>query len=181
MPTALPTDLATSLTTEKKEEGQIDNLFAFLGDFNPTKRSAAFKGADVLAQMADELTADIDSMFDDRPRIVRPTAAPVLPGSKSSMAIRSLTQSRSSLAIKSLAQDTPTPSAEPANADSAPTHSSSESTSEKRKQSIEEGPAQEKTEVSLTIPPDIKVTLMITPTLSLEVDQFHAEVLGKHR
>ncbi|TPX61422.1 hypothetical protein SpCBS45565_g07261 [Spizellomyces sp. 'palustris'] len=68
-PSAMPTDLALSITpaAAKKEGGEIDNLFAFLGDFDPTKRTALIKGADVLAEMAAALTADIDSLFDEPP------------------------------------------------------------------------------------------------------------------
>ncbi|KAJ3022098.1 cytochrome c oxidase subunit 1 [Thoreauomyces humboldtii] len=51
--------------TKKKQSGEIDNLFAFLGDFDASKRSGVFRGADILAEMAAAITADIDSMFDE--------------------------------------------------------------------------------------------------------------------
>ncbi|KAJ3033378.1 cytochrome c oxidase subunit 1 [Rhizophlyctis rosea] len=43
----------------------FDNLFAFLGDFDPSLRVGAVKGAGELAKMAAGITADIDSMFDE--------------------------------------------------------------------------------------------------------------------
>ncbi|KAJ3289906.1 cytochrome c oxidase subunit 1, partial [Borealophlyctis nickersoniae] len=53
-------------------DAQFDNLFAFLGEFDPSKRVGTIRGADALAKMAAALTADIDAMFDD-PSLAAPT------------------------------------------------------------------------------------------------------------
>ncbi|TPX58441.1 hypothetical protein PhCBS80983_g03113 [Powellomyces hirtus] len=62
-----PTSEATTAVAVKKKQGggEIDNLFAFLGDFDASKRKGAFRGADMLAEMAAAITADIDSLFDE--------------------------------------------------------------------------------------------------------------------
>ncbi|KAI9102028.1 P-loop containing nucleoside triphosphate hydrolase protein [Phlyctochytrium arcticum] len=62
-PSATPSDLAMATSPTKKDGGDIDHLFAFLGDFDPSK---AIKGGEALVRMAAALTADIDALFDDR-------------------------------------------------------------------------------------------------------------------
>ncbi|RKO92668.1 P-loop containing nucleoside triphosphate hydrolase protein [Blyttiomyces helicus] len=59
-----------------KPRDEFDNLFAFLGDFDPSKRTGAIAGADALAEMAAALTADIDSMFDNAPAAPAPPPVP---------------------------------------------------------------------------------------------------------
>ncbi|KAJ3151270.1 cytochrome c oxidase subunit 1 [Geranomyces variabilis] len=55
----------TPTAAKKKQAGEIDNLFAFLGEFDASKRTGAFRGAEMLAEMAATITAEIDSLFDE--------------------------------------------------------------------------------------------------------------------
>ncbi|KAJ3153343.1 cytochrome c oxidase subunit 1 [Geranomyces michiganensis] len=55
----------TPTAAKKKQAGEIDDLFAFLGEFDATKRTGAFRGADMLAEMAATITAEIDALFDE--------------------------------------------------------------------------------------------------------------------
>jgi hypothetical protein len=48
-----------------KEESEVDNLFAFIGDFDPTLRTAQIEGADTLELMATNLFDEIDGLFEE--------------------------------------------------------------------------------------------------------------------
>lgn len=50
---------------KSKEESEVDNLFAFIGDFDPTLRMAQIEGADTLELMATNLFEEIDGLFED--------------------------------------------------------------------------------------------------------------------
>ena len=68
MPTVAAPMLSGVSEQQPKDDGEgVEDLFSFLGDFNEEKKkpSHALKGADLLANMADMLTSEIDSMFGD--------------------------------------------------------------------------------------------------------------------
>ncbi|KAJ3090132.1 cytochrome c oxidase subunit 1 [Quaeritorhiza haematococci] len=55
-----------------KEEGAVEDMFSFLGEFDPSKRKAQFKGSDALVRMALNLTSEIDALFNDIPAPAAP-------------------------------------------------------------------------------------------------------------
>jgi hypothetical protein len=50
---------------KSQEESEVDNLFAFIGDFDPTLRTAQMDGADTLALMANNLFDEIEGLFEE--------------------------------------------------------------------------------------------------------------------
>ncbi|TPX36113.1 hypothetical protein SmJEL517_g01598 [Synchytrium microbalum] len=78
VPVAAAPKLA-KMVEQPDDGGGVDDLFSFLGDFNNDKKKAApLKGAALLANMADMLTSEIDSMFDDGPP--KPSSQNMSPG-----------------------------------------------------------------------------------------------------
>ncbi|KAI9204657.1 P-loop containing nucleoside triphosphate hydrolase protein [Polychytrium aggregatum] len=68
-----------------EEAAPLDNLFSFLGDYDNAFAQSRIQGADILAQMAAELSSEIDSLFTSPPKRPAPPPAQVkaIPSSKS--------------------------------------------------------------------------------------------------
>ncbi|KAJ3226145.1 cytochrome c oxidase subunit 1 [Clydaea vesicula] len=53
-----------NVQNKSKEENEMDSMFAFIGDFDHTKRKPKIFGAEDLILMAENLTSEIDALFD---------------------------------------------------------------------------------------------------------------------